>query len=463
MTPNDRSRLETDGGSGDHPWQVGTAARVITPEEPIRMAGYGQRVGLSEGVDMDLHVKVVAFEDSDGNRVVVVGAELLGISGSLCETIESTCEDEYGLDGTNLLLNVSHTHQGPEYREDRWGTWDLTDEQQERAHEYRDRLADEIIGVVGDALETRSSARLDYVPGTCGIAWNRRKPHPVGYQFRQYPDGVVDHDVPVLVATEDETVIAILFGYASHPTSLDSHRRFHGDWAGHAMENLEEEFPRATATFVQGCGGDIKAYPQDGPERTEQHGRSLSNAVHAAIDAGGTEVHGPLRTCTEEVTFQFEGPHSRDELEAMIREEDPVHMKHVHDSRENLQGAMASRLLQELDETGTIDAERPYPIQVIGFGDDLTMLGLPGEVVVDYSVRIKAALEGNVWVAGYSNKGYFYVPSRQDVYEGGYESGWVSVYSDCPGYPAADNEERIVGKSLALAERVGARRSGNER
>ena len=40
------------------------------------------------------------------------------------------------------------------------------------------------------------------------------------------------------------------------------------------------------------------------------------------------------------------------------------------------------------------------------------MIGLAGEVVVDYSLRLKRELADNpLWVAGYTNNVFAYVPS----------------------------------------------------
>ena len=456
MTFIDRTRLRTDGAGTEATWRVGTATRIITPKEPIRMAGYGARADRSDGVKQDIHAKAVAFADDSGNRAVVVAAELLGITQGLGSSVKRECQERYGLAPDELLLNTSHTHTGPEYRDDKWDAWDFEEEDDRRVEAYRDRLEADIVEAVGEAIDDLSPAKLRYTHSQCGIAMSRRLPTEDGIRFSQYPDGAVDHDVPVLVATEDEEVTAILFGYACHPTSLPGWTKFHGDWAGDAMECLEAEFPEATAAFVQGCGGDIKAYPQDGPERTEQHGQSLANAVHAAIDAEGKTVHGPLRTSLEEIPFEYADQPDREELETRVRPEDPVRMDEMTTEAEQ-RGAYARRLLDELDETGSVRTEFPYPVQAIGFGSDLTMLGLAGEVLADYSLRLKREIEGDVWVAGYSNLGYFYVPSARNIYEGGYESGWVRVYADRPFPPEPDNEDRIVGTAIALAERVGSR------
>ena len=49
----------------------------------------------------------------------------------------------------------------------------------------------------------------------------------------------------------------------------------------------------------------------------------------------------------------------------------------------------------------------------LAFGRDLTLVALGGEVVVDYALRLAREYPGQrLWVAGYSNDVFGYVPSR---------------------------------------------------
>ena len=92
-------------------------------------------------------------------------------------------------------------------------------------------------------------------------------------------------------------------------------------------------------------------------------------------------------------------------------------------------------------------------MQVVRFGDALTMVALGGEVVVDYALRLKQELAGPaVWVAGYSNDVMGYIPSVRILKEGGYEGGGAMRFSTThPGPWAESVEERIISKVRELA------------
>src|SRR5205085_5229703 len=86
-----------------------------------------------------------------------------------------------------------------------------------------------------------------------------------------------------------------------------------------------------------------------------------------------------------------------------------------------------------------------YPIQTWAFGDSLAMVFLPGEVVVDYSHRLKRELDGlRLWVNAYANDAPCYIPSERILKEGGYEGGGAMVYYDLPGPFKPGLEQPII-------------------
>jgi neutral ceramidase len=425
------------------PWKAGVAAVIITPKESLWMAGYAARNKPSEGTAQDLYAKALALEDDKGGRLVIVTLDLVGIPRPLRDALAKDIEAKYKLPPAALLLNASHTHCGPVVRSGGSVLYDLGDDMSRRIERYLADLHTKIVGVAGQALADLTPARLGYSRARAGFAMNRRLPTEKGPINSPYPDGPVQHEVPVLRVEEPEgkKLRAVLFGYACHNTTL-SFYQFCGDYAGYAQEQLEKDHPGAVALFMTGCGGDQNPYPRGTLDLAKQHGRTLATTVQAALLPKARPVHGPLRCAFEEVTLDFVPP-SREEL-----------LK-LKESKTKNEQRRAELLLQELDKTGAIHAKYAYPIQVVQFGGDLTMIGLAGEVVVDYVHRLQRELAGApVWVSGYCNDVFGYVPSVRVLKEGGYEGGGAMRLTRLPGPFAATVEERIVGKVHELVKRA---------
>jgi neutral ceramidase len=82
----------------------------------------------------------------------------------------------------------------------------------------------------------------------------------------------------------------------------------------------------------------------------------------------------------------------------------------------------------------------------------LTLVALGGEVVVDYALRLTHEYPAQrMWVAGYSNDVFGYVPSLRVLREGGYEGGDAMIYYGRPGPFNERVEELIVNKVRELA------------
>jgi len=224
-------------------WKAGLASTVITPEEPLWMAGYAARNRPSEGKVHDLHAKALALEDSQGGRLVIVTVELLGVSRATRDWLAEQVGARYQLSPERLLINASHTHCGPVTHQASYSVYGdtlygLSPEQVQRSTHYLAMLHDKLLELVGRALDDLAPARLSYSHARAGFAMNRRLETERGYQILPNPDGPVDHDVPVLrVDGADGGLRAVLFGYACHCTTLDFYE-FCGDYAGFAQEAI---------------------------------------------------------------------------------------------------------------------------------------------------------------------------------------------------------------------------------
>ena len=417
-----------------YPWKVGVASVCINPEGSIWMAGYGARNKPSEGIVHDLHAKALAIEDADGGKLVFLTLDLIGVPDELHPMLSKRLQEKYGIPRQALVINTSHTHSGPELRVGKAEEYEEDKERIEKCVRYYEKLRDEWLPrVLDEALADMKPAHLSYSHAKCGFAMNRRTPTDKGFINHPYPDGPVDHDVPVLkITSEDDKLVAVLFGYACHNTSLCFYKLC-GDYAGYAQAYLEEAHPEMTALFMIGCGGDQNPYPRHKWGYAKRHGRTLADAVDAAFLTKFQPVSGPIRTAMVDVELKFAPARSKEQLE-----------KDAKSSNKRIRNN-AKALLSELAENGEIDLTFDTVVQAIAFGDSLLMLGLPGESLIDYSLRFKKEFTGKpVWVAGYCNNHFGYLPSLRVLKEGGYEAGGPYHYGAKPDRLDESVEERIV-------------------
>lgn len=424
-----------------YPWKAGAASVKITPAKSMWMAGYASRTKPSEGVELDLYAKALALEDADGKRLVMVTMDLIGIPQKLRKIVEEACAQQYRIAPENLVLNASHTHSGPEFRVETSLYLEIMDHDTSENAAYGARLAQQLVSVAGEALDHLAPARVNYTHARCGFAMNRRLPVRLGFSNSPYPDGPVDHDVPVLEVTSPDgrELRAVMFGYACHNTTL-ALQTFNGDYAGYAQQNLEKAHPGAVALFMNGCSGDQNPYPRGTVELAQTHGKSLATAVEAALTVlQKRAVQGPIKAALERVDLAFGKPPTKEDFEAELK------------SPNKWAAAHAKRQLDILAKEGHLEKSYPYPVQVIHFGNDIAMVTLGGEVVIDYDLRLKRELgKPVVWMAGYSNDVMGYIPSLRVLKEGGYEGGGAMLYTAHPGPWSENVEETIIGAVLRL-------------
>jgi neutral ceramidase len=425
-------------------WKAGLAKVVITPEKPIWMSGYASRTKPSEGKIHDLYAKALALEDPAGKRMVLVTTDLIGFSRSLAEEVAQGVKKNSGLARERLLLTSSHTHTGPVIRDSLITMYDLNPEQAEVVRQYSDKLAEQLIELVAQALEDLSAAKISYGTGQADFAANRRVASPSGFRIGVNPEGPVDHSVPVLRIDDRQGKLrGVVMGYACHNTTLTGEfYQLSGDYAGFAQYALEERYPGSMALYVVGCGADANPKPRSTLELAERHGKALAEAVSQVLSKPLQPVQGGLKTKLEFIKLPLVVP-SREEFQTRAQDKDVFRQRH------------AKHMVQLLEQKGKIPDFYSYPIQVCQLGQDLTLVALAGEVVVDYAIRLRKELKTKtLWPIGYANDVFAYIPSVRILREGGYEALSSGIYYGMPGPFAEPVEELIVGKVKEMASKV---------
>jgi neutral ceramidase len=440
------------GGAAEAPWKAGFAAVKITPAQPLMLAGYASRTVPARDVVDDLYLKVLVLEDAAGSRSLLITADLIGFRADFTEPVAARITAATGVPRERILLNASHTHAGPAIMMSLQSHYTIAKEQAEALIAYTRQLQDQCVALASQAITRLQPATLAWGVGVVNFPMNRREATERGIILGVNPRGPVDRSVPVLrIDAPDGKLIGVLFGAACHNTTYGARdNQVSGDFAGAAQAFVEREFPGAQAMFLQGLAGDANPYPNSlndpakrpAAEIAREHGVSLGREVTRVLGVALKPVRGPLRAAHELVALPLQKAPSRAELEQTAAKAGST------------QKWVADQMLARLKAGETLPTTYRAPVAVWQFGADLTLVGLPGEVVVDY-VRLTEEALGplKLWLSAYCNDTFGYLPSARVLREGGYETR--GLYHGGIGYFAPEAQDALVSKVRELADRVG--------
>jgi neutral ceramidase len=420
-------------------WKAGVARANITPTKSQWMAGYGVRNKPSEGKLNDLWAKALVLEDASGQRVVLITLDLCGIDRALSARIRDRILQEHKLGRESIAISCSHTHSGPVVGENLRAMNLFDDAMKEIVREYTTGLEEKIAATVAEAMKNVAPAKLGWSLGKATFAVNRRnntEKNVAALREKGELKGPSDHDLPVMTVTgADGSLKVILFGYACHATTTPLYE-WSSDWPGVACTNLETAHAGATAMSWIGCGGDQNPLPRGSYKHLAKYGRECADAVEAALaakDAHKSITPAKLATTYTEIDLPFGPLPTKDQLTAELTAENKS------------QANRAKILLAKLETEGQLSPHYPYPIAFWRLGDSVKWVMLGGEVVVDYSLRLKKELgPENTWVMAYTNDVMAYIPSERVLAEGRYEGEGSMIPYAQPTKWAPGVEELIV-------------------
>src|SRR5579872_3812964 len=129
-------------------WKAGVAKTVITPKEPMWMAGYATRKKPAEGTQHDLYVKALALEDERGQKFVLLTSDLVGIPRGVSEAVAGEVKKRTGVDRAYLMMTVSHTHCGPALRANLEDAYDMPPDELKKIEPYTLKLRQMMIDTI---------------------------------------------------------------------------------------------------------------------------------------------------------------------------------------------------------------------------------------------------------------------------------------------------------------------------
>ncbi len=422
------------------PFRAGAATRRLPVPVGIGTSGFGPR-GSSKtpyaeaypgtvGMHTQPDVKAVVVEAGEGNRVVFVRLDAIGVSAAMRRSLVARLEARYGADvDRQLIIAATHTHAGPGRLIDK-PLWHLI--QDRFFPEFYVRMVDTIEEAVVAAFDDLEPARIgNGAASTTALHNDRRCANPVE----------TEPELPILKVERvaDGSLKAVVLFHAVHPTIVGIERlMLSKDVAGGIESKVAERFDRpVTVVFFNGAAADMgpgspplpavegaAAWPDDFT-RIENLGNVAADVVHAALPAIATEAEGVVHARIARLPIDRE-------LIGYGAGEFPHQNGAVYCGAGSEEACVGEPLPPPRSLTSCIpfpdrasSAPRQTPVSAARVGERVFMT-TPGEFSIELGRRIRTALheagQADVVIVGYAQEYTGYSLPEDDWWRGGYEA-----------------------------------------
>ena len=443
----------------------------ITPNIPVLQCGFAARTHKSVGVHDDIYASVILLQsDEESNHtVVIIALDMTGGDRSFAYGIKKSICKKYGLTQDKIIISYSHTHssvaltgENEDLRDEHpysinaddflWGVGkESVDYTQDVL--YYNVVKNKIMDMLEECYKTMIEGDIYILKGRSGFGVSRRFPSEKGILWRPNSDvKQMDPDLFLLkFIGKDNKMYGLIYNYACHPTTLGSDSYLiSSDFPGVVRKTLEDSNPGTAVVFLQGCGADIKPYITAEGDRfkscnfgeLELAGRSLAGEIQGYIDKPGwRKINADIVTDGIDLRLYTE-TWSIEKWEQLLNKPDePIYRKES-----------AKQVIKSI-EKNEVKNYLPYYISFLKLDCQTCMVCLEGEVVSDFGKKIKRLFTGDAIVLGYTNSIACYIPTRQVLQEGGYESeSFISTRLAGPFVPEV--EDIIIGRSALLISEI---------
>lgn len=417
----------------------------ITPEE----TGYPHYRGASTGTHDPLYAKAVVFQQKE-QKVALVVADLLWIERDLSVKARKRIESETGIPFKNIIIAGTHSHTSPAYHpniRELTGILRPPFDQKEDTGEddgYPQELENGIVRAVVNAWEKREEVDLEALTEEVNeLAFNRRFimkdgkliTNPgIGNPAIREVEGPTDKELPVLMIHRKDSgqPIGSVTNFSLHADTFGG-TAFSADYPGSLAGNLQGHFHKDfVSLFAAGACGNINHIDVSGTRQGRKNSAEIAEILSSTIIKNMDKFHrinGPTLKISSSVIYAPIQRYSPEELEWAIKEAGapPLYKETAFLERRR---RLKIRSLERIRRTEAVPptiADQPWRIplevQVFQLGEELAVVGLPGEVFVDLGLAIKEnSPYKHTIIVELTNSHIAYVPTAEAFTRGGYET-----------------------------------------
>ena len=396
----------------------------ITPGGPVTLGASGLPETPVSTVADPLEANVLVLGDRS-DSVVMVTFDLLYVGHDLRHMLEERLTDV--VPPSRLFLAASHTHRAPMVDSTKP---DLGHYAPSALETIVDRVCEELRQLLGNAGRL---ARVEVSYGSHSAGVNRRLRRKAsvdrrGLRFNRVlmapnPGGPNDPTVRrVRFVAGDDDVVAELWSAALHPTAFPFRDRMSADFPGFVRRAIRaQDGVDLPVLFLQGFSGDIRPL-------TPTNGLGLRRLLQGRRFAG----------FSPDEYNEWVGQLVTDVLDAKWKA---------------LTGEEVASVRVPVDRDSFVVGGPPPPegwLHAFRLGD-LAILGVPSEVVTEYSSSLVPVPPiTDIWGVGCIDHVWGYAPTEAMLAEGGYEAcGFCSHFGVESVNPRVETELRAGLNALA--------------
>ena len=429
-------------------FKVGAAKLKMTPPTgSIIGDSYGIRV--SEGVHDDLYIKTLVFEHG-GEKVAFITLDVISLPHLLVMKSRELIHKQTGIALNNIILNATHLHAGPQMNPLFWDV--VGGSAKLKSQEYTYKLPELILSSVKSAI-----SKIQPVHVSIGsvqestISFNRRFLMKDG-TFKTNPGksnpnivrpaGPIDPALSIVYFESlDKKPVAILVNFALHVAVLGGNR-FSSDFPGVMSELIGKVKGEDVVTiFTNGTSGNINHIDVSNPnqlsgfDESRRIGTILAGRVLSALSSLRSIPIKSLKAKVQAVNLpifraavQSEAILANEVISKFGKPNSPAFADVVSAWRVldlvKYQGGLETRHKSTTTVPLTADGlALESEISVIAFGDQMALVGFPGDAFVELGLGIKlnSPYPFTIVTEQSGNGTISYMPNKKAFPEGQYE------------------------------------------
>ena len=417
----------------------------ITPDWPTYMAGYGARNDLSDGVNDPLTFSSLILEEK-GKMVFIGAVDLVGIGRDHSKLMRQKVAKILGIDFSDVMINCSHTHGGMRVSQ---SDYIETNSMMPVVTKNKKLLETRICSSAKRALKNLQEGSISYGEGITTVPMNRRLLYKGNVENRPNPEGKTDSALKVLKITDKKgKIAAVITRVSCHAVATGAKHLITADYPGAMRPLIEKAFPGSLAIFWQGVGADARP-------RQVANGKEWRAMQHKELPVIGeclfTEVMEVLTNRMTPIEKLDLG--SALEVVNLPVSDSSITKKDLEKQLKEAKYEITRTCIRKMLAMKELPVDFPMTIQMIRFNRQFSLVGIAAEVLCGLGEKIgkKISTEFSM-VLGYTNGAHIYLPCKDELRRGGYET--MSVYDLLPSPLSPELEDILTGKTAEFDKKL---------